>query len=408
LQRDSEDLAALLVLAQAAFQTGDFATARHYAARAHRVAEPEQTRYSAARLAALAAAQDGRFNAGLIWLRRALVVAPTPEDENQTEFDANRLRRLARWETGVTLSFSPSNNVNGGATTAINEVDGLPGIGRLSADAQALAGWEGELGVALGYKLAETRVAQTTASLRVNMSGVVFSPEAIAALAADESDLVAADLSTAMVEFRVTQERALPNGAISFSAAVGTVWVAGARDYDFVSLRFARDLRFNDRDTWQIAGAVERHLEVSNGEIEDDRYSLQSSWSRLRANGDQISAAFSYDTIRSENVNEAQDSITLQGRYGWSEPLGPAYVSLSLGAQVSKYDQFYAITLSSVPVPGGRQDLRAFADLTLYFPDWSYAGFAPEVTLSASTTDSNVSRFTRENLSISFGYRSTF
>ena len=59
LQRDPDDLAALLVLAQAAYQIGEFATARQYAAQAHRVAVPEATRYSAARLAALAAAQEG-------------------------------------------------------------------------------------------------------------------------------------------------------------------------------------------------------------------------------------------------------------------------------------------------------------------------------------------------------------
>src|SRR5690606_17110044 len=142
----------------------------------------------------------------------------------------------------------------------------------------------------------------------------VLSSEAIAALEADGSDLTAADLATALVEFEVTQQRALRNGAVSFSAALGTVWVGGSPDYDYVALNFARDFRFNDRDTWQVAGAAERHLDSLNGEIEDDRYGLQASWSRIRRNGDRMQFALALQTVDSANVNEAQDSMTLQGR----------------------------------------------------------------------------------------------
>ena len=59
-------------------------------------------------------------------------------------------------------------------------------------------------------------------------------------------------------------------------------------------------------------------------------------------------------------------------------------------------------------VPGGREDLRVFASVNAFFPDYSYAGFAPVVTLSASRTDSNVSRFDTNDLSLSFTFRSTF
>ena len=59
-------------------------------------------------------------------------------------------------------------------------------------------------------------------------------------------------------------------------------------------------------------------------------------------------------------------------------------------------------------VPGGREDLRGWAGVSAAFTDWSYAGFAPVVSVEASRTDSNVSNYERSALSVGFSLRSTF
>ena len=59
-------------------------------------------------------------------------------------------------------------------------------------------------------------------------------------------------------------------------------------------------------------------------------------------------------------------------------------------------------------VDGGRQDTTVFYAATIGLPDASYAGFTPSVTIAASSTDSNVSRFTRDTFSAGITLSSQF
>ena len=49
--------------------------------------------------------------------------------------------------------MTPSSNVNGGADTPYNIIDGVPLVGTLSAGAQALSGWIGQTSLNVGYRL---------------------------------------------------------------------------------------------------------------------------------------------------------------------------------------------------------------------------------------------------------------
>ena len=55
-----------------------------------------------------------------------------------------------------------------------------------------------------------------------------------------------------------------------------------------------------------------------------------------------------------------------------------------------------------------RADNRISAASTLIFSDFSYFGFSPTATLSASRTNSNVGRFSTDNYGINIGLRSSF
>jgi hypothetical protein len=57
---------------------------------------------------------------------------------------------------------------------------------------------------------------------------------------------------------------------------------------------------------------------------------------------------------------------------------------------------------------GGRQDDSVFAELGMTVPKLGIAAFAPELKLQAVKVDSNVSRFSRTELSVAVGWRSTF
>ncbi|MEL7180349.1 MAG: hypothetical protein AAFN63_10995, partial [Pseudomonadota bacterium] len=60
------------------------------------------------------------------------------------------------------------------------------------------------------------------------------------------------------------------------------------------------------------------------------------------------------------------------------------------------------------PVPGGREDKTIFLNANIGFPNVSYAGFTPGLRIDASQTDSNVSRFDRETLSVGLTISSQF
>ena len=404
LRIDPNDRAALLVLAAVEPQLGRPTQGRLAGARAFAVSVTDAEKYEAARLTALAAANEGRFTLAGWWLRRALTVAPTPADAAQTVADARGLRNLNPWSSSVELSFNPSDNVNGGAETAFNVIDGVPFVGVLSADAQALSGWSGTLNLTARYRIAASSVAQTTVSARAYGRGVLLSEQAQDFLAAAGSDATARNFSSALLEFGLRHDRALTNGAYGLGLTLGQAWSAAEFDYTFLRVSADRRLPVSDADSLSFSVSVEQRWD-DDDDVSDWRKSVQAGWTHALPNGDQVSATVGYSATESPTANNASTTQSAQVGYVLARPLGPAQVQFSAGVQVQ---EFNAYRIGFIAVPGGRQDTRVFGTVDLFFPDYDYAGFAPVVTLNAGRTDSNVSRFAHDDLSISFAFRSTF
>ncbi len=410
LARDPGDVSAQLSLAQALLLQGRFEAARQAAAAAYRRASAPQTRYDAARLTALAAANEGRFTLAQVWLRRALTVATSPAEMQQTMTDAQSVRSSNPWRSDVALSFAPSNNVNNGARSATNTVDGLPFAGELSADAQALSGWVGTLDLQTRYRLSETSKARTEIGLRAYGKAVWLSAEAQDALAADDRDLGNADFGSALVEVSLRHDRVAGRGTLGFGAVLGRSFYGDQANYDYLRLSADHARPVGTGAVLRLSGYGEQQWDAQNL-TDDQRIGASASLQFPRAGGDVATATLGYATVISDNVNNANSAVTLQAGYAFGRMIGPAQVSLSAGVQQSLYPDytvFNPLVLGFVRVPGGRQDTRVFADIDLFFPDYSYAGFAPVVTVSAGATDSNVGRFDQQDLSVNFAIRSVF
>ena len=141
-----------------------------------------------------------------------------------------------------------------------------------------------------------------------------------------------------------------------------------------------------------------------DGEAGDQRVGFEAGWSRQVLGRDWLSLALSGASTLSDNGNAASTSWGLRGSYALGRPVGPARLSLTLAAEVTDYPD-YAVFF---PVPGGREDERLSATLEAVLDDWDYAGFEPVVTLEASRTDSNVSRFESDGVNIGLALRSSF
>jgi hypothetical protein len=406
LARDPGDVTALTILATSAFQLGDMAAAREAAARIYRSDADDRRRYEAARLAGLAASNEDRFGLGEIWLRRAMTVAPSEDDLRQTVRDAAGLKRLNPWSTSLRFSFAPSSNVNGGASSEFNEIDGVPIVGILSASAQALDGWLGQGEVALTYRLRESQTSRTALTGLANGRFVILSEDSQAKLDADLlDDTEAEDFSTARLQFTLAHDGTAERGLFGLDGTIGAYWSGPEMDHTY--LRFGADRTVNIDAANALRGSfsAEQRFDPEDSIPEDRVYSVQAQYILNLAGGSQTSTTLGWSARRSDSFNDASESWTLQVGYAHGAKIGPARLSGSVGYQQLRYDDY---AVGFILVPDGREDNKLFGNLEAVFPDYAYAGFAPLIRLNAATTDSNVSRFELDEFNIEFGVRSTF
>ncbi|MDG1118213.1 MAG: hypothetical protein P8N72_13995 [Flavimaricola sp.] len=409
LQRDPEDLVALTILAQSSFQLGDMDTAYEAAASIYRSDAPDSERYQAARLAALASANQDRFTLGEIWLRRALTVAPSAEDAAQTLTDAAGLRRVNPWSTSVSLSFAPSNNVNGGAESNINVIDGVPIVGILSESAQALSGWLGETDIRTTYRFRESNEYRTFLSARFAARGVILSQESKDRLEADNArgfnQISASDFSTRRLEFSIGHDQAARRGVFGLDLYGGGYW--SGTDYSYSYLRASGDRTVAVTQQVAVKGSAfyEQRFDPDSNARADTVFGGQAEVISRLQNGGQLSATIAYSARESDLLNNVSDTWTAHVGYAHGDLVGPAQLSGYAGVQLSDFPDY---AVGFIRVPGGRQDQRIFAALEAAFPNYSYAGFAPVLSLNLGQTESNVSRFNLDDIGIKFGIRSTF
>lgn len=416
LERDPDDLTALTILATTAFQMGDMTVARQAAAAIYRSDADQRRRYEAARLAGLAASNQERFGLGEVWLRRALIVAPTDDDFRQTVSDAAGLRRLNPWSTNLQVSFAPSNNVNGGAADAPILVDGEPLIDPFFGAAagvldenRALSGWTYVVDPSVRYRLpTSTNTARTTLGLRGYARGVILSQDAKdfldGSLNPDGDQIDASYYSTALVDLSVFHDQVVgPVTTVSFGANVGRVWTRSESDYDYLRLTAASGERISPQDQLRFSATAERRFETSSDAIQSDRLILSAGWQHQLSNRDSFGLSVNGTKINSDNPTIRGTNWGIGATYRLAAPVGPASLSGSLAVSWADYPDF-GIGFSPVP----RSDQIAIATLEMTFKDYSYAGFVPVVTVTGQHITSNINQYEREALGVSFGLRSAF
>lgn len=406
LQRDPNDRAALLVLAQLGVQAGRFGDARRLAARLFRAETDAAGRYAAARLTAYAAAQDERFGLAGLWLRRALTQTDDPDQIAQTIADARAVRDQNPWTTRLSFTLSPSDNVNGGARSAFNVIDGFPFVGQLSPDARALSGWAGSVDLSTRYRLASGPRYQTEATARLAGRGVWLSRDARAFIAAESEPgdpaITNANFGSGRIEAGLSHLVALGNGTAQVELEFGRYFSGRDDIYDYTRLTGTRSMTLSETAGLRFQAFGEWRRE--DGAATDQRQGIEARWQGRLANNQRLGLTLGWSETLSDNRNAVNATRTLSADWDPGRQLGPVTISAALGAQWTEYPDYRVI----FPVPGGRQDDRLFGSLTIGLPDISYAGFSPVITLGYDRTDSNVSRFANEGFSVDFGLRSTF
>jgi hypothetical protein len=400
-----DDRTALIVVAAAAPQVGDPDRGRAAGARAFAVSQTDAQKYEAARLTALAAANDQRYTLATFWLRRALTVAPNEQERNRTLRDARGVTRLNPWSTQLSFSLVPSNNVNGGAEEEDLIIAGQDTGGNISEGGLALEGWRASLGFGTQYRLQQSRTSRTT---------VGFQYQTARAWITEKTSLPDEAFDTASYTLSLRHDRALERGTLTFRAARGLYEYrrleSGERttryqNYNTWLVGLDRRYPLNDRTVLSLSANRERLSYLNTGIGDIERLGLTAGVSYQLDSGDQIGTSFTLTDSDGDNINYTSTEQALSGSYRFSDPIGPISLALGGGLRWSDYPD-YSVGFSTIP--GGRQDRTVFANANIGFPDVSYAGFTPGLRIDVSRANSNVSRFDRTTFSAGLTISSQF
>ncbi|RYG93021.1 hypothetical protein EU803_02625 [Loktanella sp. IMCC34160] len=403
LQANPDDRTAWVLLAAALPQLGDAAGGQKAGARAYALSTTETEKYEAARLTALAAMRAERFTQSQIWLRRAAIHAPNDAQARQTARDYRLVADRNPLRIDLAFAATPSSNLNGGSESAYSIIDGLPFIGVLSGDAQALSGIEARGDVALRYRLSSSETRQQNLTARMIGRAVRLSDAAReTAPEAENGDFAYLVADLGYGDRRVTD--ALGYG---WGVNFGRVWGGAEAEvsYSFAKLSADGTYTLSDRAAAQVFSSMEMRWDGDGAR--DARIGTIGgglTWVADGAMPGQYAASLSLRHTESPTPNDRSDVATAQLSFAPAQAIGPASMRFTLGGAMSDYPDYAVVFV----VPGGRQDTMGFASVEVTPADWSYAGFAPVLTLTRQITRSNVSRFDTAETSLQIGIRSTF
>ena len=382
---------------------------RRAAARAYRLTDISADRMRAAELAAKLSYAEGRPTLAQIWLRRTAIHAESEEVSQQIARDYRILRQRNPWSFSVNAGLRPSDNVNNGSSSRYNTIDGEPDYGLRPADAVALSGVIATLDTMLGYRLRGDRQSATYLLGRLYISRVTLS---------DSAEALAPGVSGrkyGSTYGELTLRHAFAIGApregnfASVSASLGESRFGGDRNFYFARL-------FGDR-TWALSEASSLTLGVlaedrfkAKSKANDARvYGLSAVFDHRLQGGNRLGLSLSLRDVSAQAMNGTYSGASLRGTVTFDKRLGPARVSAGLALGATDYPLIAAgLNAFGRVVFAPRDDKTIAGDLTFFFEEYDYAGFAPTLTLQASKTDSNISIYSARDFSLALGIKSTF
>ncbi len=402
LQADANSSFAHFVLAKAQSQLGQTNEARKSAATAYRYAENSLRKFEAAELAARLSYALEQPTRAQFWLRRAVQNAPNDQIETQLARDFGRLRAENPFHFSLRGGIRPSTNVNNGADTAVQTIDGSPIVGTLSGDAQALSGLINHAEGAVKYRLRSSKRSRTELTARLFVQRITLSREAREL----SPNTPSSDFGSTYAEVGVTHDFAVGSngGSAQVAGAIGQYWSGQNPYYRFARLDLSRNWRVSGQTRLSLDGTYEMRGSALSSYFDSQVWGATAGLRHRLKGGDGLSFSLNLRQTDSDFSNARSVAKTFYASYAFADQIGPAKVSAGLVLGHSNYSEFRALYHPSV----GRQDKSAYADINLFFPDIDYAGFAPTLKIRTGRKFSNISRYDTREVSVSLGIQSKF
>ncbi|MBT8411839.1 MAG: hypothetical protein KJP02_08590 [Octadecabacter sp.] len=397
LVRDPQDLIALRVASQAALEIGQSDVALRHGRSLYRAAETDDIRFFAARIVSLAFAQKENFTRAQLWLRRARQAAPDEAAAQSVARDYAAVRGRNPLSINLDFGVRPSSNVNNGSSESTFELFGLTFL--LSPSAQELSGNQISAGAKFGYTLQESPESRTV----VTISGEVlrYSLSREAKLFAPSFDVSTLDYDRAVLGLRQDWRAGKASQPLTATVDYGLSRVGGEL--------YARDLVVGLSTQWATGqrSAVQTgvrfgHVTYTANNDTSKSLALDLGWTRALNQGDTIFVRSTLEQTSSDDsaaLNSNRTSVSIG--YDFGRLANTFDLGVEVGAQWRNYDPD---TIS----PDGRSDMRTDLTLTVGLPLVEFYGLSPVATLEAYQTDSNVSRYRSEGISLDLAVRSNF
>lgn len=378
---------------------------RKAATLAYRNSDDPAALFQSAQLAARLSLQAGRPTMAQFWLRRTAVYAPDEQTEELIAKDYDQLRRINPWAFRIRTEIKPTDNVNNGADTALQIIDGVPVVGQLSGAAQALSGAFGIVDVTTAYRLRQSSDTMTSIGGRLYVQRVSLSSEAKALAPNTTGSQFASTYGEVSLRHAMIVGPADNLGSAAVDAAFGTSWFGGERSYNFARIGGERTWRMANGAQLRLNAQVETRFAERYGSNDANIVGLGAQFMKPIGKGNQISVSVAYRDSRARWFTGTYRSASMRIAYDLGRAIGPAKLSAGVVLGYSDYPE-YAVSIFAVP--GGRQDTSIYGDLSMFFDKYDYAGFAPMLRVRTGKKDSNVSRFDIREFSVSLGVESKF
>ena len=398
LERDPDDVVALIVLSRAARDLGQYATAADAARHAWRVAgkvsERDSDRFAAALAMAQALASDGRRTSAQFWLRRAAQAAPDARSRAVAERDFRYVRGRNPWRAALSFGAFPSSNVNGGPTTNTFVFGGLEFV---NPDAVPLSGFGFTTSADLSWRLDTGEHSAVTFGFGAEATRYVLSDAARRQV----PDARASDYDSSTISASLGYARSAGTATLSGTLAVGRDWQGGTALADWRRLSLGWQAPAAGSGRLKLGLALEDTTRLDAAIRSSQRAELRLGRVWQLGSGDRVEGGLSLGRVWSDAASIARREGEMS--LNWQKARPVLGVGLSAFASLS-------LDLYDTPLYGAdpRRDVTARLGLSALLTKIDYMGFAPEVGVTLSRTSSNISAMTTEKAELHFGIRSTF
>jgi tetratricopeptide (TPR) repeat protein len=418
LQRDPNDITALLVRAHALRILERYDEAQEAARSGWRSAETDTHRYTAAMLMAQALSSDGKRTRAQLWLRRARGVAPSAQHAAMAAQDFRYVQQRNPWQTQLSFTLAPNSNINNGSARDSSSLlyeffTPLFGTSEvaLGASSQALSGIEAGITVQSRYRFSQTEFRAHDLRLGMSYRSYRLSQSARDDLAAENAerlgrgedvrDISGRDFAygTVQIGYGFKQLRQDRRGEFSAAVDIGQSFYGGARYNSFLRAQMGQSY-FATRTT-KFDFGVSADLRRAQRGDDQNTYTVDTGMSRKLARGDGLFVGVALATATSDRTRLEYDEIKLRSGYVLGRDIMGTALQFGINTSFRDFDV-------SPHDPSGRREFEVGAEVTSTFKQIDYMGFTPTVSLRASSTNSNIGLYDVNRVAVGFGIASAF